>query len=72
LVGRGAIDPMLVHVQSKEENVDPVKLLEHNDALASKREFLRIVLVRVSLSHELTHFELPFHRCYLANNDRTA
>ena len=63
---------MLIHVKSKENDVDPVKMLEHDNAFAAKWKFIWVLLVGIALFHEFPNFKLSVHSGNLPDGDGPA
>lgn len=71
LVRSRVILVVLVEVKGEEDDINTVDVLEHNDALASKRELIRVLLVFIPLLHQLADFKLTIHGRDLTNDDRS-
>mmetsp|Transcript_3872 Transcript_3872/g.10916 ORF Transcript_3872/g.10916 Transcript_3872/m.10916 type:complete len:576 (+) Transcript_3872:401-2128(+) len=69
LVGGWIVFSVFVHVESKEDDVDSIDVLEDDDALAAEGELVGILLVSIPLLHEFTNFQLAIHRGHLSNDD---
>lgn len=72
LVGQGCVFVVFVDVESEEDYVDSVDVLEDDDALASIGEFGWVVFEGVSFVHSFADFYFAFHGGDLADVDGTA
>jgi hypothetical protein len=59
LVWSGVLFVVLINIQSEKHHVHPIELLEHNQTLAAERKLFWIILVSVSLPHQVSDIKLP-------------
>jgi len=63
---------MLINVECKKNHINPVDILEHNNAFTTERKFIRKVLMSISGFHEFPHFMLSVSGGHLPDGKRTA
>ena len=63
---------MLVDVKAEQYDINSIQILKDDNALASKRELVRVVPEGVSSLHAFPYFQFPIHGGNLANSDGAA